>query len=501
MEEEYETLKKGGKTYARFKSDGYEMLLSDLMAYNNPGVQYDPATGDGIISTPSRADPVGPAKKTPKKEYRFGDTGTEAIKGAFSDAADIASMGGDVTRGMLPESWQNNVPGPVLAAGDYGLAGLTGLLGLIEGGAGYAGDVVEGAQGVLGLDGRYAPGGNARAMKRDLMGMFEAAGANPESWMLGALNRRPRVNTRTPAPNSVGEAAESVYNIGDRLALPLDYRSIPGKPSVVGIPDMGAFEARPINPIEQAAREYMAARGMDTTPLAAYPRQDPARGRLIAAAYENMADDPANPAVRRAYDAMVQETIDQYRGLKDRGIEFKFLQEGMSDPYARSPAMGYRDLVENGRLWVFPTDFGYGSQTGSAFFDATKNPLLQKVGRIGDKNDAVANDAFRAVHDAYGHFGPGNPFFRAPGEERAWVEHSRMYSPEARGAMTSETRGQNSWLNFGPFAEHNKTALGADTKFAEQKIGLLDPWAWELEGMPDDEQRAMLMRVMQGWGQ
>jgi hypothetical protein len=125
---------------------------------------------------------------------------------------------------------------------------------------------------------------------------------------------------------------------------------------------------------------------------------------------------------------------------------------------------------------------------------------LARVGRIGDKPDAVANDAFRAVHDAFGHFGPGNPFFRAPGEERAWAEHSRMYSPDARGAMTSETRGQNSWLNFGPFAERNRTALGADTVFADQKTGLLDPWAWETEGMPSEEQLDILRRNILGWG-
>ena len=193
---------------------------------------------------------------------------------------------------------------------------------------------------------------------------------------------------------------------------------------------------------------------------------------------------------------MIQETLDQYNALKNAGIEFNFLREGMDDPYARSPAMGYQDLVENGRLWVFPTDFGFGT---SAAFDPSTNPLLKRVGRVGDKPDAVANDAFRAVHDAFGHFGPGNPFFRAPGEERAWLEHSRMYSPDARGAMTSETRGQNSWLNFGPFAEQNRTALGADTVFADQKTGLLDPWAYDVYGMPSDAQRAILEENMRRW--
>lgn len=330
-----------------------------------------------------------------------------------------------------------------------------------------------------------------RQMAAQDVGM--AAAFAPMAFMRGV---NPRVQTRSPRVAPVGDTAAAVYQIGDRLAAPAGYAAPGGRPSTFRIPS-GEFEARPISAIEQATRDYLNARGIDTTPIAQYPKQDPERARLIASAYDMMAHAPNDPAVRRAYDALIQETLDQYNALKGAGIDFKFLREGMDDPYARSPAMGYQDLIENGRLWVFPTDFGFGT---SAAFDPSTNPLLTRVGRIGDKSDAVANDAFRAVHDAFGHFGPGNPFFRAPGEERAWLEHSRMYSPEARGAMTSETRGQNSWLNFGPYAERNRTALGADTVFADQKTGLLDPWAYDVYGMPDEAQRAILEENMRRWG-
>ncbi len=128
--------------------------------------------------------------------------------------------------------------------------------------------------------------------------------------------------------------------------------------------------------------------------------------------------------------------------------------------------------MENRRLWTFPTESGFGTL---ADFDPAKNPLLKKVGKIGDKEDATANDAFRVVHDIYGHFSPGNPFFRHKGEERAWYNHSRMYSPEALPAMSSETRGQNSWLNFGPHGARNRTAGSDETIFADQKTGLMPP--------------------------
>ena len=305
---------------------------------------------------------------------------------------------------------------------------------------------------------------------------------------------------RRGGPEPLGSAAADAYMLGDRLVPASSYRTAtPGRPSQVMLPSGERFDAKPINPIEQAALEYMQRRGMDTTPMGEYPQFSEQRARMIAAAYDQMLDDPGNPAVKRAYDAMVQETLDQYNALKNSGIEFKFLRKGMRDPYDESPALGYQDLVENGRLYVFPTDFGYGDKVGSAHFDPRKNPLLTRVGRIGDKDDAVANDAFRAVHDAYGHFGPGNPFFRHKGEERAFLEHSRMYSPEARAAMTSETRGQNSWLNFGPHGDANRVASVEDTIFADQKIGMMPSWTQDPYGMPPEDEIQSILEYIDRW--
>ena len=51
-----------------------------------------------------------------------------------------------------------------------------------------------------------------------------------------------------------------------------------------------------------------------------------------------------------------------------------------------------------------------------------------------------------------------------------------MYSDLARPAMTNETRGQNSWVNYGPYGDKNRTADAEHTVFAPQKIGLLPDW-------------------------
>jgi hypothetical protein len=257
------------------------------------------------------------------------------------------------------------------------------------------------------------------------------------------------------------------------------YTPVPGKPGVVSIPGIGQVEARPVGILNQAADAYMTKTGNPGAHrAAAFPEFDEAKATRIANAFEAMPHNPADPAVKRSYDALIEETLAQGKALQDAGVDIRFLKEGMSDPYATSPAMGYADLVKNNRLYVFPTDFGFGS---SSSFNPVDNPLLKGIGRFGDKPNAVANDAFRAVHDLFGHFAPGNPFFRHKGEDRAWNVHSRMFSPEARGAMTTETRGQNSWLNFGPYGDFNKTASGADTKYADQKIGLLPDWVWRDE--------------------
>jgi hypothetical protein len=102
----------------------------------------------------------------------------------------------------------------------------------------------------------------------------------------------------------------------------------------------------------------------------------------------------------------------------------------------------------------------------------------------------LANDLFRAVHDAFGH-GLEGAGFRAQGEENAWQAHARLFTGPALGAITSETRGQNSWLNYGPYGETNRNASLEDTVFADQKTGLMPEWTWtegKAEDMPEDTQ-------------
>jgi len=102
-----------------------------------------------------------------------------------------------------------------------------------------------------------------------------------------------------------------------------------------------------------------------------------------------------------------------------------------------------------------------------------RHPLL------GDTNSVTGlstNDKFRAIHDLFGHAAEGYGF-GPRGEENAWLKHSQMFSREAQKALTTETRGQNSWVNFD---RHNYDSAGnhlkrplADRPYAIQKVALL----------------------------
>lgn len=225
---------------------------------------------------------------------------------------------------------------------------------------------------------------------------------------------------------------------------------------------------------------------------------DEARAKRISDAYVAMEDNYADPKVKKAYDAMVTETIDQYKAMLDNGY---FVEINNQEPYSSAQDM-INDLRNQKRMKIFSTESGFGdaSITPEA---RSKSPLLKDSGfKDSSGQTLLVNDVFRAVHDFFGHSELGNGF-GAIGEENAWNVHARMYSPEARKAMTSETRGQNSYVNFSGVNEEafklrdqaREARKAGDTEkaeqlvgqvydmmsFADQKIGLLPEFAYQLD--------------------
>jgi hypothetical protein len=221
---------------------------------------------------------------------------------------------------------------------------------------------------------------------------------------------------------------------------------------------------------------------------ASYVEIDEDFASLVAQAYDVMPHAPQNPKVKEAYQDLNRQTRDQYDALVDAGYTFTFFDSN-TDPYDGNPFNAMRDLRKNKQMAVYGTYDGYGTEgiTGAAVED---NPMLEDTGlRWPDQNGVehmvTANDLFRAVHDAFGH-GLEGAGFRARGEENAWQAHARLFTGPAVGAITSETRGQNSWLNFGPYGEKNRTAKIEDTVFAEQKTGLMPDWTWKSKIIDDE---------------
>lgn len=228
----------------------------------------------------------------------------------------------------------------------------------------------------------------------------------------------------------------------------------------------------PIGRLRDAAASYMQGAGLPYSPPTEYAKLDKDRAAKIASAFEDEKNAPTDPAVKASYEAMVKETLSQWETIKQSGLKVEWVKPGQADPYALSPRLAAMDVSENNHWWGFPTDLGYGSAGGDFSKD---NPLLKPTGEVIDGRPVVANDVFRIVHDMMGHMKEGNGF-RAEGEENAWRSHAAMYSDLARPAMTNETRGQNSWVNYGPHGATNRTADSEHTVFAPQKIGLMPEW-------------------------
>ena len=254
------------------------------------------------------------------------------------------------------------------------------------------------------------------------------------------------------------------------------------------------YDNGPHVPAREAARRYMEDQGLPYAPPKRYVRitgdkADPGRldvAKRVAQAFDEAKDDINDPLVAASYAKMKEETLAQWKYIKETGLKVEFNPEPDKDPYGGSPWGAIRDVRENNHLYVYPTREGFGSdETQGALNTKNSDPMEEVVPGEdwGRGIPVLVNDIFRAVHDYHGHIKEGNGF-RADGEENAWRSHAPMYSPLARLAMTTETRGQNSWLNFGPYGEKNQTAKTEDTVFAAQKKAILPAWV-HYEGAED----------------
>jgi hypothetical protein len=177
--------------------------------------------------------------------------------------------------------------------------------------------------------------------------------------------------------------------------------------------------------------------------------------KAVFEAYRKQMPEVVEAAGAKSYDELMAAAYKQLS--KETAAQFDRLPANMSfyrngeGAYADSRQM-LHDLHGDNHLTVFqggePHDF---------------------LNEIDPRTGLNANEKFRAVHDAYGH-GIGGYMFGPKGEERAWAMHQQSYSPLAQLAMTSETRGQNSFVNYTPINAELKSAIyDVESKLADAK--------------------------------
>jgi len=199
-------------------------------------------------------------------------------------------------------------------------------------------------------------------------------------------------------------------------------------------------------------------------------QNNPARGHYvqldhtlaydICQEYEKLPVLANDHLTRKCYADLVAEVWAQFDLLLEYGYDFQPWQQA-GQPYANSAEM-CADVRDNKHIYFF---------TGGE-----PNPYMSQFAVKLYGVDCTINDIFRGVHDVFGHACEGYGFGQR-GEENAWIHHSMMFRAFAQAALTTETRGQNSWVNENLTNRH----LPACNKpFAVQKAALMPAWCSRL---------------------
>lgn len=292
---------------------------------------------------------------------------------------------------------------------------------------------------------------------------------SPELDLLDLATGGGKMAMAAVARRGINNLEQGIMSIGDSM--------LPNSPMPANIPNRGLINIGTNPDAEAAAIDYAQRSGIPYRPIEQLNAVDAEFGQKAAREYELMRHNPEDPLVRESYEQMKKEVAGQYEAMLRQGVRPEF----DLNPYPSSPYESLVDLIENKRLKVFPTSAGYGPNGIPK--DISQNPMLEMSEYTISGQPATYNDLFRAVHDFQGHSKAGAGF-RAAGEDNAYLSHAGTMGSVARKALATETRGQNSLLNFGPNGGMNRTANVDDTVFADQKIGLLPNYITE-KGTPE----------------
>ena len=234
--------------------------------------------------------------------------------------------------------------------------------------------------------------------------------------------------------------------------------------------------------VRRISEEYVKGAGMPYRPHGQAIPVNEDLAKRIADHYEAEKDNPNAPEVKKAYTALANETVNQWKAFEKAGYTAT-PWTGEGQPYANSADM-MQDVRDNKHLYYFTTEGGFG-ETGISDKMREENPMLAPSGvNFNGAENVPVNDVFRVVHDIVGH-GANGYEFGPKGEFNAYLEHSRMFSDAAKPALAGETLAQNSWVNYGPHLRDEAGNLPKkgqpgyiapqDRPFAQQKNIALPP--------------------------
>lgn len=196
--------------------------------------------------------------------------------------------------------------------------------------------------------------------------------------------------------------------------------------------------------LRDAANQFAKSKGLadiKTEPVGEDPRSSE-----IADAYKNAIHNPNDPRVKASYDALKRDVKDQYHLAKSLGIRMGVEDENPYGLSSEKPAHEqlHDDVRNNKHLAVW---------SGGA------PPADHPLSEIDPETGLTYNSLFRMVHDIFG-YAAERQDFSPSGEETAWNLHRQMFSPEARPALMTETKGQAAYTyKYGDFPPQKAAIL------------------------------------------
>lgn len=242
--------------------------------------------------------------------------------------------------------------------------------------------------------------------------------------------------------------------------------------------------------LTKISNDYKSNFNIDINPFNYKGNIEEETGKKIADIFDSIDHKPNDKLVQNAYSQLAEEVINQFNYLMEKcKIELE-PYTGKGEPYSNSYEM-FVD-VHSFHLYFFKTENGFGESDNIN----ENNAMLHKSGIIINDYELVINDLFRIIHDVFGHAMNGYGFGEK-GEDKAWFEHLKMFSPLAGSALSMETRGQNCWVNFGKHLRDKNNMLfkkgqkdwipPSKRPFAKQKMNILPSFITGIEVYEKDE--------------